>query len=116
METALDPSTGDYLGSSTTTLLNAVYIRLKTPLGSYPFDKKLGSRLHELAREKDVPRIKKLAVQYSEQALAPLVTRGEAKSITVTAEQPHNGWLKLLIVVVDAGGREQTFKYPVKVG
>nr|MDN1656773.1 hypothetical protein [Escherichia coli] len=33
---------------------NAVYLRLATPLGSYWADALLGSRLHELKREKDV--------------------------------------------------------------
>ena len=54
-------------------LANAVYLRLMTPLGSYWADPTLGSRLHELQREKDVSRVAVLARQYAEEALAPLV-------------------------------------------
>jgi phage gp46-like protein len=116
MELALNPISADYAGGRITTLANAVYIRLETPLASYWADPLLGSRLHELAREKDVPRARLLAKQYAEQALQPLISRGEAKSISVDSYAPHNGRLLLLVTVVDAGGREQTFKHPVHVG
>ncbi len=52
MDALIDSSTGDYAGTSTTTLANAVYLRLMTPLGSWWDDTTLGSRLHELNREK----------------------------------------------------------------
>lgn len=116
METALDTTSADYIGQRITTLANAVYIRLMTPLGSYWADPLLGSRLHELAREKDVARVGLLAKQYAEQALQPLITRGDATSITVETEQPHNGWLKLRITVVEASGTQQTFTHPVRIG
>lgn len=116
MELALDPITADYAGQRITTLANAVYIRLMTPLGSYWADELLGSRLHELAREKDVSRVRLLAKQYAEQALQPLVTRGEAQSVAVETYAPHDGRMLLLVTVVDAGGRKQTFKHPVQVG
>lgn len=116
MEIALDPTTADYAGQRITTLANAVYIRLMTPLGSWWGDPLLGSRLHELAREKDLARVGLLARQYSEQALQPLITRGEASAISVDTEQPHNGWLKLRIVVTDAAGGAQVFTHPVRVG
>lgn len=116
METALDPLTADYSGQRLATLANAVYIRLMTPLGSYWADPLLGSRLYELGREKDLARVGLLARQYCEQALQPLRTRGEAASITVETEQPHDGWLKLRITVVTASGERQTFNHPVRVG
>lgn len=115
METALDPLSADYTGQRITTLANAVYIRLMTPLGSYWADPLLGSRLHELAREKDVSRVGLLARQYTEQALQPLIARGDVSTVTVETEQPHDGWLKLRITVV-ASGERQTFKHPVRVG
>lgn len=116
MEIALDPTTADYAGQRITTLANAVYIRLMTPLGSYWADPLLGSRLHELAREKDLARVGLLARQYAEQALAPLIARGEAHAINVDTEQPHDGWLKLRIAVTDAAGGAQVFMHPVRVG
>lgn len=116
METALDPTTADYSGQRITTLANAVYLRLMTPLGSWWADALLGSRLHELAREKDVARVGLLARQYAEQALQPLITRGEAAGITVEAEQPHTGWLKLRITVQQASGETQTFTHAVRIG
>lgn len=111
----LDPLLGDYDGERINDLGNAVYLRLMTPLGSWWADPRLGSRLHELVREKDVPRIRKLAVQYAEQALAPLVDDGRAASVLVSAQQPHDGRCLLLVQVQDATGRTQTFQHPVQV-
>lgn len=118
----IDPVTRDYVvlaGSPRRDpaggLANAVYLRLSTPLGSYWAYPTLGSRLHELQREKDLARVSVLAKQYAEEALAPLIADGRARSIEVSVEQPHNGRLHLLIEVVDAGGERQTFIYPVTV-
>ncbi|WP_024302215.1 phage GP46 family protein [Pseudogulbenkiania sp. MAI-1] len=115
MDALLDPQSGDYAGSRTDTLANAVYLRLETPLGSYWADPTLGSRLHELQREKDVSRVDKLARQYTEQALAPLIKDGRATRITVTTERTQPGWLALHIEVVDVSGRVQRFQHPVRV-
>ncbi|GAB7214758.1 hypothetical protein OS42_13690 [Dickeya oryzae] len=52
MDNLLNPTTGDYTGTATDTLANAVYIRLMTPLGSYWAVPSLGSKLHLLTREK----------------------------------------------------------------
>ncbi|QOK91582.1 hypothetical protein HF908_08885 [Ralstonia pseudosolanacearum] len=116
MDKALDPLTGDYSGEVIDHLGNAVYVRLETPLGGWWGNPNLGSRLHELKREKDVPRIRKLAMQYAEDALKPLLDDGRASSITVEAEQPHDGRCLLQIEVVDASRRRRLFKHPVQVG
>lgn len=100
-----DPSDG---------LANAVYLRLATPLGSYWEDPSLGSRLHELQREKDLARISVLAKQYAEQALQPIIDDGRATSIEVETER-QPGMLALLVVVNAASGKRHTFNYPVKV-
>ena len=81
----------------------------------------LGSRLHELAREKDVARVRTLARQYAEAALAPLVHAKRAKSITVsTIDTPKDntgsGRMLLHIEVVDNTGGKQMYQHPVKVG
>lgn len=118
MDALIDPKTGDYAGIRTNTLANAVYLRLMTPLGSYWADPALGSRLHELQREKDVSRVAVLVRQYSEQALAPLLKEGRATLIDVTISRPDTpstGWLALQIAVTDASGRLHHFRYPVKV-
>lgn len=115
MDAFLDPSSGDYTGERIATLANAAYLRLMTPLGGWWADPSLGSRLHELTREKDVPRVRKLAVQYAEQALAPLVNDGQARSVSVTADMPHDGWCLLHVEVVDLTGRRSLYSYPVKV-
>lgn len=96
-------------------LLNAIYLRLTTPLGSYWADKTLGSKLHLLRREKDLVRVQRLAPQYAGQALQPIMDDGRATSITVTTEHPHNGRMHLLFEVVAASGETLTFKHPVKV-
>ena len=111
----LDPHTGDYTGERINALANAVYLRLMTPLGGWWADPSLGSRLHELTRQKDRPRVSKLAVQYAEQALAPLVNDGRARSVSVTADMPHDGRCLLHVEVVDLTGRRSLYSYPVKV-
>lgn len=115
MDAQIDPSAGDYTGQRITTLANAVYLRLATPLGSYWADPTVGSKLYLLKREKDLPRILVLAEQYAEQALQPLVDDGRAQSVTVTATHLRTGWVLLTIDVVDQTGDTQTFKHPVKV-
>lgn len=116
----LSPATGDYTGNRIRHLGNAVYVRLQTPRGSYWADPLLGSRLHELAREKDVARVRVLARQYAEEALAPLVREGRAKSVEVaTVDTPKDdtgsGRMLLAIVVTDNTGQQTTYKYPIKV-
>ncbi|MDN8050312.1 phage GP46 family protein [Burkholderia multivorans] len=115
MDALLNPMTGDYTGTRTQSLANAVYLRLQTPLGSYWSDPDLGSRLHELQREKDTPRVRKLAIQYAEQALQPLLDDRRATKITVDTADYQPGWIALLIAVTDATGSVQHFKHPVKV-
>lgn len=123
MDTFINPVTRDYVYDAgafqrdpARGLANAVYLRLMTPLGGWWGDNTLGSRLHELRREKDVPRVSVLAKQYSEQALAPILADGRAASIVVTVIRPHDGRLLLLINVTDAGGRAFVFEHPIKVG
>lgn len=115
MDAQLSPTTGDYTGLRIDTLANAVYVRLSTPLGSWWADASLGSRLHELTREKDLARVQRLAKQYAEQALAPLLADGRARSITVEAGRPGNGLLLLIIQIEDAAGRQRRFQHPVRV-
>ncbi|WP_103860065.1 phage GP46 family protein, partial [Burkholderia pseudomallei] len=104
-----------YTGTQTTTLANAVYIRLATPLGSWWAALDVGSLLHTLAREKDTPRVRRLAVQYAEQALAPLVKDGRARKVSVSSASAEKGWLILFIEVVDVTGDVRHFQHPVKV-
>ncbi|MBJ9752722.1 phage GP46 family protein [Burkholderia cepacia] len=115
MDPLLNPTTADYADTRTQSLANAVYLRLQTPLGSYWADPTLGSRLHELQREKDTPRVRRLAVQYAEQALQPLLDDQRATAITVETADLRPGWMALLITVADATGSVQHFKHPVKV-
>lgn len=118
----LDSITGGYtLTDGTLTpdpargLANAVYLRLMTPLGSYWADATLGSRLHELEREKDVARVAVLAKAYCEQALQPLLDDGRALTIAVTTERLHDGRLRLAVQVTDAGGRDHLFNHHVGI-
>lgn len=115
MDALLNPQTGGYTDTQTTTLANAVYIRLATPLGAWWAAPDVGSLLHTLAREKDTPRVRGLAVQYAEQALAPLIKDGRASKVSVLAAAGEKGWLILLIEVHDATGNVQHFQHPVKV-
>lgn len=122
----IEPTTGDYVvqlaaGAADLQrdpaggLANAVYLRIVTPLGSWWADPALGSRLHELVREKDVARVQRLAVQYVQQALQPLMDDGRASSVEVQTERVP-GRLNLHVVIVDAAQAERTFDLFVKVG
>lgn len=118
----LDPTTGGYvladgalIPDPARGLANAVYLRLMTPLGTYWADASLGSRLHELVREKDVARVAVLAKAYCEQALQPLLDDERAAAIVVSTERKHDGWLRLRVEVTDAGGNEHLFTYSVRV-
>jgi phage gp46-like protein len=114
MDAGINPTTGDLTGQRITTLANAVYLRLMTPLGSYWAAPELGSRLHELKREKDKARVISLAIQYAKDALKALIDDGRATSIDITAERAGDGWLKLLIEVSTPAGR-QTFEHLASV-
>lgn len=115
MDREISPLTGDYTHQQISTLQNAVYIRLTTPLGSWWANGRVGSLLHTLTREKDVARVGLLAKQYAEEALQPLITDGRAKQISVSYEQPKNSSLTLYIQVTDNRGETTTFKHPVKI-
>jgi phage gp46-like protein len=130
MDAWINPATGAYeagSGAQIGTLLrdpadglaNALYLRLMTPLGSWFGDVTLGSRLHELVREKDKARVEMLAAQYARQALQPVVDDGRALSITVATQRSKDdalgGRLNLTIEVVDAFGAQRTFELPVQV-
>lgn len=115
MEMLIDTTTGDYTGTQAESLENAVYVRLMTPLGSWWADVTLGSLLHTLTREKDISRVYKLAKQYAEQALQPIIDDGRATTITVSTQHDKIGGLLLLIVVESATGQLETFKHPVRV-
>ena len=77
-----------------------------------------GQHLHELQRSKDLARVRILAVQYSEAALAPLIASGRARSVRVTASHPGKdssgaGRCLLHIEVEDNTGTRQTYQYPI---
>lgn len=125
MDALINPATGDYLADvdrpgewardPANGLMNAAYLRLATPLGSWFGEPALGSRLHELVREKDLARVERLAQQYAAGALQPLLTDGRARSINVSTVRPGNGRLLLAIELVDARGVSSAFEMPVKV-
>ncbi|UPG87036.1 phage GP46 family protein [Luteibacter aegosomatis] len=115
MDAGIDPRTGDLSGQRITTLANAVYLRLVVPLGSWWAAPTLGSRLHELQREKDVSRVRILARDYALDALKGLLSDGRASAIDVSVSSSSIGWLQLDIDVTEAGGQQQTFNHWVRV-
>ena len=129
MDAWINPATRDYepgtapLGALVRDpgrgLANAAYLRLMTPLGQWFGDTTLGSRLHELVRQKDLPRVERLAQQYARAALAPLLADGRARSVDVRTSRVKDaaagGRLLLAIEIVDALGERITFDFPVRV-
>ena len=96
-------------------LLNAAIIRILTPVGSYWAEPAIGSRLHELQREKDLTRVGKLAKQYVEQALQGMVDDGRLTAVVVTIDQPHNGQLVFVAELLAASGQNWKFQHYIKV-
>ncbi|HEY9951015.1 TPA: phage GP46 family protein [Neisseria meningitidis] len=116
MDALLNPATGDYLSNeSAQGIENEVYVRLLTPLGSYWADPALGSRLHELRRMKDLPRIAVPARQYAEQALQPILDARRARHIDVSASSVRRGWLRLDIDGEDMSGRHLSLIHEVRL-
>lgn len=116
MDALLNPATGDYLlNQSAQGIENEVYVRLVTPLGSYWAEPALGSRLHELRRQKDLPRIAVLAKQYAEQALQSILDAHRARRINVAASLARRGRLRLNIAAVDASGRSLNLIHEVRL-
>lgn len=115
MDREISPLTGDYTSKQISTLQNAVYIRLTTPLGTWWADGRVGSLLHTIPKEKDLRHVGLLAQQYAEEALQPLIDDGRADEIIVTYTQPHSGLLILDIFILDNRGETYQFKHPVKV-
>lgn len=117
----LDPSTQSYalnagqlVRDPAAGLANAVYLRLMTPLGSYWADPALGSRLHELQREKDIARVPRLAQQYAELALQPLLLAARTRKIEIVTQRDA-GRLSLVITLTQTTGATATFTHPVKI-
>ena len=115
MDHEIDTQTGDLTGRRITGLHNAAYLRLKVPLGTWFGDTQLGSQLYRLKREKDTPRTRKLAIQYAEAALNPLLDDGRARSVSVKAELASPGTIPLHIEIIDAGGKTHTLLHNVVV-
>lgn len=115
MDSRIDPATGDYDRTRIADLGNAVYLRLTVPLGSYWADPSLGSRLYQLRRLKDLERNKTLAIQYTREALQPLIDDKRADQIDVDATWSHDGRIELAGAVYQAGRTVATFQHYVKV-
>jgi phage gp46-like protein len=117
----LDLDTRDYLPDSlddpvSSSLIQAVLLRLRAHRGAFWFDPTLGSHLHLLRRSKDLPRLKKLAEQYTTEALEPLVTDGRITHLTVAATQPHVSQLALKIAITQPNGTSLQLTHIVQVG
>lgn len=127
MEAWINPATRDYEPAAggvlkrdpAAGLANAAYLRLMTPLGQWFGDSTLGSRLHELQREKDLARVEGLARQYARAALQPLLDDGRAVDLQVETQRVKDasgaGRLALAVSLTDAQGSAAVFKVYVKV-
>lgn len=105
MDAFISPDTRDYDGSQVTGLQNAVYLRLTTPRGSLWHDPTLGSRLHLLAREKDVARVRRLGEEYVREALQPLLDDGRALALEVSGIRLERGVIVVQGEITDVSGQ-----------
>lgn len=126
MDAYIDPTTAAYVSTATDLqrdpadgLANAIYLRLKTPLGSWWAQPTIGSRLHELARAKASTALLQAARQSCQTALAPMVSDGRLSSVDIDAEL-HNmddgsKSMALRVVATAANGRVVTFTHHIPV-
>lgn len=118
----IDPATSDYrLDTDQTSadqaeIMHVVHVRLNTRLGGWWADKALGSRLHELRREPDLPRVWSLARQYALDALKPVVDARRWQSVECIASHPKAGLVILTITVQQFDGKKYVVQNPVRVG
>ena len=115
MDFRISPISGDYDRTSVSDLSNAIYLRVTVPLGSYWADVTLGSKLHLLRRAKDLSRNTTLAIQYTREALQPLLDDKRAERIDVDAQWSHDGRLELSVQAWQHGLTAGAFKHYVKV-
>lgn len=94
---------------------NNVWLSLMVPLGGFFARPGFGSRLHELAREKNTERARALAVQYAREALQWLVDLGRATAVDVAAERAESG-VNLLVEVTQADGQMVSYTQFVEIG
>lgn len=110
MQSAINPVTGDYTGEAIGHLGNAVWLRIKTELGSWWADPTLGSRIHLLKRNKVLPNVVQRARSYAVEALRPLIDSGRARSVDAVASM-QGATLLLVVTVVDASGRREAYDF-----
>jgi len=110
MQPEIDPSTGDYTGQRITSLANAVWLRIKTPVGSWWAEKTIGSRLHTLPEYKALPYVTKVAEGMALEALKPLLDSGRASSITAFSTLVGSVLL-LVVTTVDATGVREEHQF-----
>ncbi|MGD9642767.1 MAG: phage GP46 family protein [Elusimicrobiales bacterium] len=100
---------------TTGTLLNNIFMSINMLKGSWWFNPDFGSRLHEIAREKDTTRAEMLARSYAEEALRWLVETKRAQSVAASTARTKGG-LVLTVTAVSAAGEEVSFEKFVRVG
>lgn len=74
-------------------------------------DRRIGSRLWLLGREKQLREVVARAKEYAEEALAWLVEDGVAQRVQVTAYIAAPGWLALEVLVERASAAASRFKF-----
>lgn len=104
MDAFINPQSRDYDGTQVKSLENAAYLRLTTPLGSLWHDPTFGSRLHLLAREKDVERVRQLGEAYVREALQPILDDGRALALQVDSVRKERGFIAVYAQLTDANG------------
>ena len=91
------------------TLMNNIYLSLKTQKGSFFADPSFGSRLYLLRREKNTDMTMRLAIDYCREALQWMIDTGKAKSVDVYAQRDRMqdiNRLKLLIEATPVSGAD----------
>ena len=67
---------------------------------------RIGSKLWMLRREKQLPTVVARATEYAQEALAWIVTEGRAQDVTVLADVPAQGVLRLRVLLTTNAGEK----------
>ncbi len=123
MDFAIDIATdGSAIGEMTfdqvTNIMNNVYLSLMVRRGAFFQNPTFGSRLHELAREKNTEHTASMVREYCKEALQWLIDCGRATKVDVYTERDPSEDLhriKFLVEVTQADGRKVSFEQFVEV-
>jgi phage gp46-like protein len=115
----IDNETGDFTLDAQYNIINdnvlltEIYMRLKTPLGTFIYDRTFGSLIGDYLSRRQKIGISQLK-QIVSDALQPILNRGDIRNLVFKLIYQGIGSFRIALDVVDSQGRQFTFPFSVK--